>query len=77
METFIQLRLFATLEPFTPENADHFPVIKGCTVTSLLESLKIPPEEAKLVFINSVRAEPETIICGGEQISIFPPVGGG
>ena len=77
MQTFIKLKLFATLQRFTPENPERFPVETGCTIKVLLERLNIPPSESKLIFINGVRAEPESSLKGGERIGIFPPVGGG
>lgn len=77
MDTSINLKLFATLADFTPPNAGSYPVTPGITVKDLLEKLNIPLSEVKLIFINNVRAELETIIRGGERIGIFPPVGGG
>ncbi|MGD9210244.1 MAG: MoaD/ThiS family protein [Desulfobacteraceae bacterium] len=77
METFVQLKLFATLHQFMPENADSYPVDSGCTVRELLKKLNIPRSESKLIFINNVRADLETVLHGGERIGIFPPVGGG
>ncbi len=77
METFIKIKLFATLDQFTPANADRYPISPGDTVNELLAELNIPLSSAKLIFVNSVRSEPDTILRGGERIGIFPPVGGG
>lgn len=77
MKTFVQLKLFATLANYTPENADRYPVSPGSTIKNILDALNIPLSEAKLIFINNVRVEPDAVIYGGERIGIFPPVGGG
>ncbi len=77
METFISIKLFATLDQFTPVNADRYPISSGSTVKELLAKLNIPLSSAKLIFVNSVRSEPDDVLHGGERIGIFPPVGGG
>lgn len=73
----IHLRLFATLRAHTPDNADAFPVAPGATVGDIVAQLKIPPKEAKLIFINGVRQDMATPLANGDQVGIFPPVGGG
>ena len=77
MTATIDLRLFATLEAYLPENPSRYPVVPGMTVAQLIESLKIPLGDAKLVFVNGVRVDLETTISGGERVGVFPPVGGG
>ena len=77
MAAYIQLRLFATLMKFSPENKDRYAVNPGTTVRELVEQLGIPFKEAKLVFIDGKRVKPETTLQGGERVGIFPPVGGG
>ena len=76
-QAYITLKLFATLGKFTPDSADNYPVEPGTSVRELIAGLKIPEEKAKLIFIDGVKREPDTIIKGGERIGIFPPVGGG
>ena len=73
----IALRLFATLAPRMPAGAEHYPIPKGMTIGQLLDQLQLPRADAKLIFVNGVRAEPDTILEGGERVGIFPPVGGG
>lgn len=77
MENYIDLKLYATLNKFLPESADKFPVKEGETVLSLMGKLGIPREEAKLIFIDGVKREVDTVLEGGERVGIFPPVGGG
>ena len=77
MNTTIDLRLFATLGIHTPENASQFPIKGGITVGQLIEQLPLAAEDAKLIFINGVRADLSHQLFGGERVGIFPPVGGG
>ncbi len=73
----IHLKLFATLRAYTPENAEAYPIAPGTTAGNIIDQLKIPPEEAKLIFINSIRRDISTPLADGDRVGIFPPVGGG
>jgi len=77
MKSQIQLKLFATLQQFTPSSADNYMIDQGISVFDLLEQIKLPREKAKLIFINGVKAELTSTLEGGERVGIFPPVGGG
>ena len=77
MKSHIQIKLFASLQEFTPPSSDKYPVAEDISIHSLLEELNIPPEKAKLIFINGVKADLTTTLKGGERVGIFPPVGGG
>ena len=77
MKSQIQLKLFATLQKFTPPSADNFTIDQGTRICDLLNQISIPQEKAKLVFINGVKAELTSVLEGGERVGIFPPVGGG
>jgi molybdopterin synthase sulfur carrier subunit len=77
MTKTIQLRLFASLAERMPENAAQFPIADRATVAQLIEALPITATEARLVFIDGVKATPDTPLLGGERVGIFPPVGGG
>jgi len=77
MHTKIDLKLFATLAAHAPDDAAQYPIVSGITVAQLIESLKIPPAAAKLIFVNGIRVDLGTQLKGGERVGIFPPVGGG
>ena len=77
MKTQIQLKLFASLQKFTPSSADNYPIDAGQTIQSLIDNLNIPLEHAKLIFIDGVKSELTAQLNGGERVGIFPPVGGG
>lgn len=73
----IDIKLYATLKEFMPTSADQYPIEPGTPLSRLLDQLGIPEEQAKLIFINGIKAEKDVVIFGGERIGIFPPVGGG
>jgi molybdopterin converting factor small subunit len=73
----IQLKLFAGLAPFTPDNADRVPIEAGVTVDRLLERFDIPKAKAHLIFIDGVKKSLQSVLNGGERVGIFPPVAGG
>ena len=73
----IQLKLYATLRKFIPDDEDEISVEQGSSVSDVLKQLGIPSTEAKLVFIDGKRGGIDTILDGGERVGIFPPVGGG
>ena len=77
MKPYIQIKLFASLQEFTPPSSDSYPIDQGLSIRILLKQLNIPPEKAKLIFINGVKADLAATLKGGERVGIFPPVGGG
>lgn len=78
METsYIQLKLFASLNALAPANADRLPIEPGISVKALLKELDIPIAKAHLIFIDGIKRSLETPLAGGERVGIFPPVAGG
>jgi molybdopterin converting factor small subunit len=77
MESYIQIKLFASLQKFMPQSPENYTIEAGITVATLLQQLGIPQDMIKLVFIDSVRADLTSTLKGGERVGIFPPVGGG
>lgn len=74
---YIQINLYATLKEFTPEASREYPIITGTSVKKLLEDLKVPMDQVKLIFIDSKKADINETLQGGERVGIFPAVGGG
>jgi len=73
----ITLKLFATLVPYLPENADHFQIEQGTTVQEIIRSLQLPPDAVKLIFVNGRKQESTHELEPGDRLGLFPPVGGG
>ena len=77
MPTYIDLRLFATLQRFSPPSPKTYAITPGSTVRDVLVQLGVPLEKAKLIFVNSLKKDLDARLMGGERVGIFPPVGGG
>jgi sulfur-carrier protein len=73
----IEIRFFATLTTYLPEHAQAYPINAGMTVGQVLTQIQLPLDQAKLIFVDGVRAQLDTCLQGGERVGVFPPVGGG
>ena len=77
MTISIDLKLFATLQEFTPPSTDAHVVEAGTSVRTLVQQLGIPEIKAKIIFINGLKATLDSVLKNGDRLGIFPPVGGG
>jgi len=78
----IQLNLFASLTKFLPETRESgfsnlMEVAEGTTIEALLDRLKIPREQPKIIFLNGLHAEETMVLNEGDRLGIFPPLAGG
>lgn len=77
----IKVKLFATLRPYLGDVPSGTPVEMDVpadfTLGALVELLRLPPGEVKICFVNGRIVEPEHILADGDDIGIFPPIGGG
>ncbi len=77
----VHVKLFATLRQHRPGLGlgEAFPVElqDGATVGDLVQSLKLPEDQVKLIFVNALYAELDRALVDGDEVGIFPPVGGG
>ena len=77
----IKIRLFASLRKYLPDlglgQTKEMQVEQGISIARLYEILEIPIEEIKLAFVNGIYCEPDCILKDGDEIGIFPPIGGG
>ena len=76
-----RVKLFATLRDYRPglSLGEAFPVVvaDGATVQQLLEALGVPASEVKLIFVNGLVRDTQHVLADGDELGIFPPVGGG
>ena len=77
----VHVKLFATLRRFRSGLGlgEAFPVElpDGATVGDLIEHLALPKEEVRLIFVNAHFRELDYTLADGDELGIFPPVGGG
>jgi len=77
----VNVKLFATLRRHYPHLGigEPMPVElpEGTTVGQLIEHLRLPADEVKVVFANGLVQGGESVLNDGDEVGIFPPVGGG
>ena len=77
----VHVKLFATLRHFAPSGAIglsfEVDLAERAAVADLIHHLRLPAEEVKIVYVNA-RARPEDWrLEPGDEIGIFPLIGGG
>jgi molybdopterin converting factor small subunit len=77
----VRVKVFATLSRHLsgvmPGAQFEAEVPDGTTVEDLVERLSLPREEVKVVYVNG-RARPSSYALNpGDDVGIFPPIGGG
>jgi molybdopterin converting factor small subunit len=77
----VTVKLFATLTRFGQGEKAGTPfkiVLKqDSTLSDLVNLLKIPAEETRIMFVNGIIQEPEHRLKDGDEVGLFPPIGGG
>lgn len=73
----LNIKCFATLASLAPVDGKLRDVVAGATVTTVMDMLKVPCEEVKIIFINGVHAQADTPLKDGDRVGLFPAVGGG
>jgi len=71
-----KIKLFATLRNGRFDISE-MNFTEGTTILNVVEQLGIDKKDAAILFINGVHAELDSIINEGDDVAIFPPVGGG
>ena len=71
-----KIKLFATLREGRFDVSD-LDLNEGTTISKLLILLKIEKKDAFIIFINGVHGDYDSVIKPGDEVAIFPPIGGG
>lgn len=71
-----KIKLFATLRNGRFDISD-MELADGTTIFTLINSLNIEKKDAAILFINGIHAELDSVIKEGDEVAIFPPIGGG
>lgn len=72
----VRVKCFATLADHTPAQG-FLDLEDGSAVETLLPLLGLEAADIKLVFVNSKNCGLDTLLAEGDQVGIFPAVGGG
>jgi molybdopterin converting factor small subunit len=77
----VRVRLFASLARFSPAgpSGTHFEkdLSESATVQDLVHQLGIPSDEIKISFVNGLIRDLDWVLKQGDEVGIFPPIGGG
>jgi sulfur-carrier protein len=76
----VEVRLFGHLRDYLPAPGDPGAMVEvpdGCTFQELLDRLKIPPADPKILLLNGVHVDRQAILGEGDRVSVFPPIAGG
>ena len=78
----IELKLYASLGKYMPQalvekKQSYLEIGEGTTIKALLQSLNVPLETVKLIFVNGVHAKDNDVLKDGDRLGVFPPVAGG
>ncbi len=76
----VQVKVFATLRRYVTVAAGdalNIELPEGATIADLINVLKLPSDQVKVVFVNGRAREDNWQVKPGDEIGIFPPVGGG
>lgn len=77
----VTVKLFATLNRYGGGVRAGVPLkielSEGSTLLDLIDHLKIPPEETRVLFVNGIIQEADYKLKNGDEVGLFPPIGGG
>lgn len=77
----VEVKLFASLRRFQSPEAQggkvQVELEEGAIVQALLDSLGISGQEAEIILVNGLRTETDALLKEGDQVSLFPMLGGG
>lgn len=77
----VSVKLFATLRRHYPDlgigEAMPVGIENGATVQDLLQQIELPEDRVKIVFVNGIVREMDHHLEDGDELGIFPPIGGG
>ena len=77
----VHVKLFATLRRQFPDlgigEAMPVELPDGATVGQLVDHLRLPADEVKMTFVNATMRKRAHVLVDGDELGIFPPIGGG
>ena len=76
----VQVNLYATLALETTRRGAEVDLVEiedGTSIGDILDRLGVSRDSPKIIFLNGVHADLETIPKDGDRIAVFPPIAGG
>ncbi len=77
----IKVRLFATLRNYVPEATLgatlDVELAEGASLADLIAHYPFPADLVKLAYVNGIYQETVYTLHDGDEVGLFPPIGGG
>jgi sulfur-carrier protein len=78
----VKVKLFASLREYAPAPRlagipFEMELPAGSSLEDLLACLKIPSGSARVMFVNGIIQSSDIKLKAGDEVGIFPPIGGG
>jgi molybdopterin synthase sulfur carrier subunit len=77
----VTVKVFATLKRYLPADRADQPfdleVADGATLADVVRLIGLPEAEVKVTFVNGRTEELSHALREGDEVGIFPPLGGG
>lgn len=72
----VKVKLFATLQKnrFKTSELEYDDDV---TIAEVCRSLDIPRNKVSIMFVNNTHADHNRILKEGDELALFPPIGGG
>ncbi len=72
----VKVKLFATLRTGRFE-VSEMELSSNTKIYELVNKLRIDKKDAAIIFINGIHADFDSAVKDGDDVAIFPPIGGG
>ena len=77
----VEVRLYATLREFAPEDANESVFLltlpENATLGFLLTAIGIEAKKVHMRIVNGIMSTDERVLKENDRVGLFPPVGGG
>lgn len=74
----VRVNLYAMLRKYVGGAASvEVEIEPGQTIERLLHQLGVPADQTRIIFVNSRAVGLSAVLQGGEEIGVFPAIGGG
>jgi molybdopterin converting factor small subunit len=74
----VQVRLYAGLRAhIRGATSVHVDIEPGETIAQVLEKLSVPLNQTRIIFVDHKTTTLDHELVGGEELGIFPAIGGG
>ncbi len=77
----VTVKLFATLREHLPPGSNGRSCLieleDNSNVADIIKLLNIPTRPNKIIMVNSIHADEDTVLIDNDAVAIFPPLAGG